>query len=100
MFTIWIWAREMVGFGGGGGGPMFARRRRSPMGSGDCAVEELELTSMAAEGGEEGDENGLTNSLDSPSNTMKEDWSVNAIVLISCLGIYTCTQAQRVQLTN
>ena len=88
---------------------MLARRRRSPRASEDCTVEEVdesearaetELTSMAAEGGEEGDENGLTNSLDSPSDTMKEDWSVNAIVLISCLGIYTCTQAQRVQLTN
>ena len=88
---------------------MLARRRRAAIASEDCAVEEeeesearaeTELTSMAAEGGEEGDENGLTNSLDSPSDTMKEDWSVNAIVLISCLGIYTCTQAQRVQLTN
>ena len=88
---------------------MLARRRRAARASEDCAVEEeeesearaeTELTSMAAEGGEEGDENGLTNSLDSPSDTMKEDWSVNAIVLISCLGIYTCTHAQRVQLTN
>ena len=65
------------------------------MGSGDCAVEELELTSMAAEGGEEGDENGLTKSSDSPSDTMKEDWSVNATCIDLLLSLYTCTQAQR-----
>ncbi|CAO2149828.1 unnamed protein product [Urochloa humidicola] len=40
----------------------------------------MELTSMAAEGGEEGDENGLTNSSDSPSDTMKE--------VIECQPIY------------
>ena len=90
-----------MSFGGGGGGPMFARRRRSPMGSGDCAVEELELTSMAAEGGEEGGENGLTNSPDSPFDTMKEDWSVNATcidLLFGYLYMYTSTTCR--QLTS
>ena len=60
--------------------------------SGDCVVEELEepearaeveLTSMAAEGGEEGEEKGLTNSSDSPSDTMKEIGVSTTIVLIS-----------------
>ena len=63
------------------------------MGSGDCAVElEVELTSMAAEG----DENGLTKSSNSPSDTMKEDWSVNATcidLLAMFIYMYTSTKA-------
>ena len=57
-------------------------------------MEELELSSMAAEGGEEGGENGLTNSLDSPFDTMKEDWSVNATcidLLLVYIYMYTST---------
>ena len=61
---------------------MLAWQRRALRASEDCAVEEMEeskaraemeLTSIATEGGEEGDENGLTKSSDSPSDTMKED---------------------------
>ena len=44
---------------------------------------EVELTSMAAEGGEEGEEKGLMNSSDSPSDTMKEIGVSTTIVLIS-----------------
>ena len=74
------------------------------MGSGDCALKleepearaELELTSMAAEGGEEGDDNGLTKSSSSPSDTMKGDWSVNANcidLLAMFIYMYTSTKA-------
>ena len=89
---------------------MLARRRRAARASEDCAVEEeeelearaeTELTPMAAEAGEEGDENGLTKSSDSPSDTMKEDWSVNATcidLLFGYLYMYTSTTCR--QLTS
>ena len=62
---------------------------------------EVELTSMAAKGGEEGEEKGLMNSSDSPSDTMKEDWSVNTPcidLLFGYLYMYTSTTCR--QLTS